>query len=1050
MMENNDDGHESLPAHDAHVPGSIHGNTSIREDSPTSMDDVHRSIHKKHDEDTTTSEHYSYSEQGEEKLLPSIDSFGGGSDSGHDSLTVSALSAVAQPSDDEADHRTLLSLTDDPEEEEEEDREGHVADGGESDNNPPLLNLRPLDSHDGLDREVDDAAANPNSLQLPGVVPGEGHHHHHHPMTLRRSGTTTSSISSMSVVYAPTDTTASAGGASLGDEGMESSVGDDDDTGHLPVGEESDVDGMMALEDGRSLRGDASLSNSSRIGIGVGLRHRHPHLRLPHHIKMMGGVKNIMPQTIRSATERRLGCVLDGWYRRFGYKVANPRHPAVTVEMRRMWTGAGGDNSDLSTLNSSKIGYVSSSSCGNTGGSQRKGSEGISDKEERSSTAQTDPNHLTHTHAHASASSSSPGGTHNREGDNNGDSGSCHHPLSGILPPSSSLHHHLQHPHNASTTSLGSPHSSANSRHSQPHPHKTPACHAAFLARKSHLINLLREFQRDPPFTLQRVAEVLLNPEQYYTLTHKLCNGLEKLLGVTGTMPIDKFVQTQNSNIMAADGISGKGDNVAGGIFAQEESDVRRRRREIRENAALADERGREQQRRFRRRKSTSCSSIDSNKSASGGLLASGSNVSAGYSSGGGVGGSSGVSSGGHYKMRHRQGMARQHQVAMAHMAESIQRTNNRPSSPPHPSQASTTNDGVSTPRVPTFGPPNARLIPSRIKKISSSECKNASSKQKSSSCVGINIDQTEPPPPPLNETTLKLSPSPPSSPSHSGSIIRTTGGRTSSGRSSSWSSSRRRQMQQYYQHITTSQLLASSSQHPLSSSTITSSSSRNINNNSSRLTLSSHCRQQHNEMHNVEASITRTPSPILFARSSSSSNENQSTQQQQQRQQHHAGGPSSQRYDFDLDASPHAPSPASAAIHAAFGVVGLGNSEDPMLPEVLEVEACQTNSTLSSPSESSDDDSSDRSDKSDGSDGASGYGPFTAARVMALNRAQQQQRREQLLQSRALQRLRSRNEHYNMMPTMQEQGYQSGDSIGSTVAEDSGGSDSSSSSIND
>lgn len=36
-----------------------------------------------------------------------------------------------------------------------------------------------------------------------------------------------------------------------------------------------------------------------------------------------------------------------------------------------------------------------------------------------------------------------------------------------------------------------------------------------------------------PPFTIQRVAEVLLSPDRYYTQTHKLCNCLEKLLLVT-------------------------------------------------------------------------------------------------------------------------------------------------------------------------------------------------------------------------------------------------------------------------------------------------------------------------------------------------------------------------------------------------------------------------------------------------------------------------------------------------------------------------------------
>jgi hypothetical protein len=38
-----------------------------------------------------------------------------------------------------------------------------------------------------------------------------------------------------------------------------------------------------------------------------------------------------------------------------------------------------------------------------------------------------------------------------------------------------------------------------------------------------------------PPFTIQRVAEVLMEPERYYTQTHKLCNCMEKLLLITSS-----------------------------------------------------------------------------------------------------------------------------------------------------------------------------------------------------------------------------------------------------------------------------------------------------------------------------------------------------------------------------------------------------------------------------------------------------------------------------------------------------------------------------------
>lgn len=88
-----------------------------------------------------------------------------------------------------------------------------------------------------------------------------------------------------------------------------------------------------------------------------------------------------------------------------------------------------------------------------------------------------------------------------------------------------------------------------------------------------------------PPFTVQRIAEVLVSPERYYTQTHKLCNCLEKLLLVTSS----------------ASAFGGS----TGGVTMQS-------KREEREIAALNDEKGRQQaqlrQRRLRRRASSSMS----------------------------------------------------------------------------------------------------------------------------------------------------------------------------------------------------------------------------------------------------------------------------------------------------------------------------------------------------------------------------------------------------------------------------------------------------------
>jgi len=72
----------------------------------------------------------------------------------------------------------------------------------------------------------------------------------------------------------------------------------------------------------------------------------------------------------------------------------------------------------------------------------------------------------------------------------------------------------------------------------------------------------------EPPFTIQRIAEVLVAPDRYYTQTHKLCNCLEKLLLVFSST--DSF-----------------GGSTGG--------DTSQRRREEREFAALADEKGRQE-----------------------------------------------------------------------------------------------------------------------------------------------------------------------------------------------------------------------------------------------------------------------------------------------------------------------------------------------------------------------------------------------------------------------------------------------------------------------
>lgn len=54
----------------------------------------------------------------------------------------------------------------------------------------------------------------------------------------------------------------------------------------------------------------------------------------------------------------------------------------------------------------------------------------------------------------------------------------------------------------------------------------------SFDSRKEIILELLSRHNLAPPFTIQRLAEVLLNPTQF-SETHKLMNSLEKLLSVT-------------------------------------------------------------------------------------------------------------------------------------------------------------------------------------------------------------------------------------------------------------------------------------------------------------------------------------------------------------------------------------------------------------------------------------------------------------------------------------------------------------------------------------
>ncbi|GAB9468510.1 hypothetical protein Gpo141_00005826 [Globisporangium polare] len=55
--------------------------------------------------------------------------------------------------------------------------------------------------------------------------------------------------------------------------------------------------------------------------------------------------------------------------------------------------------------------------------------------------------------------------------------------------------------------------------------------------RRSNITELLNTFE-GPPFTLQRLTEVILDPQKSYKTLNKLINALEKLLAVSTTLQV--------------------------------------------------------------------------------------------------------------------------------------------------------------------------------------------------------------------------------------------------------------------------------------------------------------------------------------------------------------------------------------------------------------------------------------------------------------------------------------------------------------------------------
>ena len=189
---------------------------------------------------------------------------------------------------------------------------------------------------------------------------------------------------------------------------------------------------------------------------------------------------------------------------------------------------------------------------------------------------------------------------------------------------------------------------------------------------------------------------------------------------------------------------------------------------------------------------------------------------------------------------------------------------------------------------------------------------------------------------------------------------------------------------------------------------------------------------QQQNTDHNA---VARATSPILFSSSNDANLETATNLHMLQL--HHAvalSGVSLNRSNpsplelMTIDAS------TISQIRSQSNATGAGGSES------TDGRSSASNSDVDSESDDMFDDSA--SDRSDGSDSGSTthHEPFTAARAMALNRMQQQQR---LQQSRVLTSLGSSHQSEGFRPPGDSE-YQSGDSIDSMRCEDSGGSDSS------
>lgn len=66
------------------------------------------------------------------------------------------------------------------------------------------------------------------------------------------------------------------------------------------------------------------------------------------------------------------------------------------------------------------------------------------------------------------------------------------------------------------------------------------------LVRVDQIANKLEEeFPRSPPYTIQRIAELAIEPEKYYSCPRKLLDAIEKIAAVTSSVDDLELVQRQ-------------------------------------------------------------------------------------------------------------------------------------------------------------------------------------------------------------------------------------------------------------------------------------------------------------------------------------------------------------------------------------------------------------------------------------------------------------------------------------------------------------------------